>query len=376
LNSQNPSNLSRPYFENLNGLRAIGALAVFVFHAFLLGNEMWGDFYSSDTFQWITLVASKGNYGVSLFFVLSGFLITYLLMHEAKSTGKIAVFAFFMRRLLRIWPVYFIVVGFGFLIYPQLPYGVQTTHSGWMYAFFLSNIEEVRNGLNDSVNLLTITWSVSIEEQFYLAWVALMAIFPFLRKAKGFLPYLVLIAISSIAFRWLHVNDYQTLYYHTFAVMSDLALGGLLAYACFHWNFQRYFESTPRWLSTAIYALGILLIVGVRKVFVGDLIFLEKIILGFFFVFVIADQTFGKNSIFKSDKIPGFFKLGTISYGFYMYHCIVLYYVQVLFTQMNWTANLLHFSLYFLLSLILTLVLSSLSYRFVEKPVLKLKRRF
>lgn len=376
MNSQNSSNLSRPYFENLNGLRAIGALSVFVFHAFLLGNEIWGDFTQTNPFQWTMIISSKGNYGVSLFFVLSGFLITYLLMHEAKAKGSISVINFFIRRLLRIWPVYFIVVGFGFLVYPHLPFGIQTSHSGWMYVFFLSNIEEIRNGLHDAVNLLTITWSVSIEEQFYMAWVVLMAIFPLLRKAKGFLPYLVLITISSLVFRWFYTDDYQTLYYHTFAVMSDLALGGLLAYSCFHWKWQKYFETVPKWMNLLIYLTGTLLILGVRKVFTGDLIFLEKIVLGVFFVYVIADQTFGKFSFFKADKLPFFFQLGTISYGFYMYHCIVLYYMQVLFSENQWTDNLIHFILYFLISLILTIVISGASYKFIEKPILKLKRHF
>ncbi|MDB2657553.1 hypothetical protein N9Y60_05785 [Crocinitomicaceae bacterium] len=101
MNSQNTSKLSHPYFENLNGLRAIGALSVFVFHSFLLGNEIWGDFYQSKYFQIAVQVFSKGNYGVSLFFVLSGFLITYLLLHEAKSKGAIGVFGFFMRLIMQ-----------------------------------------------------------------------------------------------------------------------------------------------------------------------------------------------------------------------------------------------------------------------------------
>lgn len=376
MNSQNTSNLSRPYFENLNGLRAIGALSVFVFHAFSLGNEIWGDFYQTKYFQVLAKVFSKGNYGVSLFFVLSGFLITYLLMHEAKSNGSIRVFGFFMRRLLRIWPVYFIVVGFGFLIYPHLPYGIETTNSGWMYAFFLSNIEEIRNGYRDAVNLLTITWSVSIEEQFYMAWVALMALFPFMRKAKGFLPYLILLVLGSIIFRWIYVDSFNTLYYHTFAVMSDLALGGIAAYACFHHSFQERISNVPKWLNVIIYLIGLGMILGARKVFFGDLIIIEKVILGFFFVYVILDQTFGQHSFFKADKIPTFFQIGTISYGFYMYHCIVIYYVQQILQEMGWTTNVLHFVLFFVLSLLLTVLISSMSYRFIEKPILRLKHHF
>jgi peptidoglycan/LPS O-acetylase OafA/YrhL len=337
---------------------------------------MWGDFYNGSLFKVVLQVCGKGNYGVSLFFVLSGFLITYLLMHEAKTKGSINIFRFFMRRLLRIWPVYFIVIGFGFLLFPELPFGIYTKNSGWMYAFFLSNIEEIRTGWNDSVNLLTVSWSVSIEEQFYMAWVTLMAVFPFLRKAKGFLPFLLLLVFASLVFRFIHADHFRTLYYHTFAVMSDLALGGLLAYGCFHWNIQERLANIPKWFTLTAYILGILAILGARKIFVGDLIVIEKVVLGFFFVFIIADQTFGKNSSFKADKLPFLFKIGTISYGFYMYHCIVLYYIQMLFQVNGWSENILHFILYFLTSLAGTLVVSSLSYRFVEKPILGLKRFF
>lgn len=376
MNSQNTSNLSRPYFENFNGLRAIGALSVFVFHAFLLGNEIWGDFYQSKYFQMAVQVFSKGNYGVSLFFVLSGFLITYLLLFEAKSKGSIHIFGFFMRRLLRIWPVYFIVVGFGFLIYPYLPFGIETTNSGWMYAFFLSNIEEIRNGYRDAVNLLTISWSVSIEEQFYMGWVALMAIFPFMRKANGFLPYLVLLTIASIVFRWVHVDSFNTLYYHTFAVMSDLAIGGITAYACFHWNFQSRIQQTPKWANILIYTTGIGLILAARKVFIGELIIVEKLILGLFFSYVILDQAYGNNSFFKADQLPLFKRFGTISYGFYMYHCIVIYYVQQWFKTQEWTENPVYFVLFFLISLVITAVISAISYRTIERPILRLKKYF
>ncbi|MDB2657163.1 hypothetical protein N9Y60_03815, partial [Crocinitomicaceae bacterium] len=176
--------------------------------------------------------------------------------------------------------------------------------------------------------------------------------------------------------RWIYADSFNTLYYHTFAVMSDLALGGIAAYACFHWNFQDLISNVPKWLNVLIYVLGLGMILGTRKIFVGDFIVVEKLILGCFFVYVILDQTFGKHSFFKADKIPTFFRIGTISYGFYMYHCIVIYYVQQLFREMGWTTNIFHFVLFFVTALLLTALVSSVSYRFIEKPILGLKRQF
>lgn len=378
MNLQNTGNLSKPYFENLNGLRTIGALSVFLFHAFLLGYEDWGSFYDGDVFQIIFQVMRKGNYGVNLFFVLSGFLITYLLLHEAATRGSINIRGFFMRRLLRIWPVYFVVIGFGFLLFPHLPYGLQTTNSGWMYSFFLSNFEEIYNGFRDPVNLLTITWSVSIEEQFYMGWVVLMAILPFLRKGKGFLPYLLLLVVISIVFRLFHIEDQITLYYHTLAVVSDLAIGGLLAYACFHYNWHEKFRAIPLWVNIGVYLATVGCILGSRILFPVSSIFLafEKIVLGLLFAYIVFDQAFGTHSPFKADRIPFFNKLGQISYGMYMYHSIVLYFMLKLFVDLGWTTHIGYFVLYFILSLALTIAISAFSYRFMERPLLKLKRYF
>ncbi len=376
MDSRNTSKLSHPYFHNLNGLRAVGALSVFLFHAFLLGHEIWGSFYESSIFQGITKIMSKGNYGVSLFFVLSGFLISYLLMHESQTKGKIYVFGFFMRRLLRIWPVYFLVILFGFVLFPLLPNGIETINSPCYYSFFLSNFEEIRVGFRDAVNFLTITWSVSIEEQFYMSWVFLMALFPFFRKGKFFLPYFILLIGISLIARWFLRDSEVALYYHTLAVVSDLGIGGLLAYGCFHWNWGQRFPSIPVSLNILIYLTGFAVILGVRILFPGDLIVLEKVVLGCFFAYVIFDQAFGTNTFFQADKLPVFFELGKISYGFYMYHCIVIYYVQVAFAEMHLTNHLGYFVLYLILSFVLTFLLSWASYKWMEQPILRLKKRW
>ena len=376
MESRNTNKLSHPYFENLTGLRAIGALSVFLFHAFLENSDNWGEFYSSSTMQVITKIFSKGNYGVSLFFVLSGFLITYLLLHEAKVNKQINVFGFFMRRLLRIWPLYFLIVGFGFLIYPHFIGGVHTSNSPVMYSLFLSNFEEIFNGFRDPVNMLTITWSVSIEEQFYISWVLLMVLFPFMRKGKGFLPYFLLLIVVSLVFRWYLRSDYTALYYHTCTVMSDLAIGGILAYSCFRYHIQQRLQQIPRSFNLIVYPLGIALIVGSRFVFQGDLIVIEKVVIGIFFAYIIFDQAFGKHSVLKVDKVPLLFQLGTISYGFYMYHIIVLHYLHTLVFEHYLNESIFYFLLYILLAFAFTYVISYLSYHYFEKPILRLKKSF
>ena len=190
--------IERPFFNNLNGLRFVGALTVLIFHCFTLQREIWGDFYNGTIFHFVFSVASKGHLGVNLFFVLSGFLITYLLLHEYARTGKINILNYLLRRFLRIWPLYFLVVLFGFFLFPKLPYGVVTIHEFWRFALFLSNFDEIIHGINDKINFLSATWSVSIEEQFYLVWGFLLGLIPF-KKSFSFPVFFIVIILGSTA---------------------------------------------------------------------------------------------------------------------------------------------------------------------------------
>ena len=108
------------FFKGLNELRAIAALAVVFHHIESYKSE---DSLASVIHipQLSYFVSNLGNHGVHLFFVLSGFLITYLLFVEQERFGKINVKDFYIRRVLRIWPLYYLIVFLSFFIVPLLP---------------------------------------------------------------------------------------------------------------------------------------------------------------------------------------------------------------------------------------------------------------
>jgi peptidoglycan/LPS O-acetylase OafA/YrhL len=104
------------YFPSLNGLRFIAAFMVFLLH---FAKQNWGenfDYNPEDNFIYKSVL---GDVGVTLFFVLSGFLITYLLLTEQARTSTINIGKFYLRRILRIWPLYFlmilITIGYGLI---------------------------------------------------------------------------------------------------------------------------------------------------------------------------------------------------------------------------------------------------------------------
>lgn len=366
---------SKFHFPHLTGMRFLAAMAVLLFHTFGLGREIWGDFSEKWDFQILAKLMNKGHLGVSFFFVLSGFLLTSILLRELKIKGEINVKAFVLRRILRIWPLYFLVILFGFFVFPLLPFGQETTHEFWRYAFFLSNIDEIIHGMNDPLNFLTATWSISVEEQFYFFWVFVLLVLPF-QKNRHFFVFFGLTILLTLIFRSMHYSDERTIYFHTLSVVSDFAIGGILALLSLQKGFKNWFKHLARWKIILFYLLGFSVFYLETKIFQGSLFIFERIVVACFFGFFIAEQLLASHSFFKVDSIPVLSRLGEWTYGLYLFHCVWIYYVQSIFVANQWTTQIHHFVLYLLLIVGLSIASSFLSYRYFEQPFLNLKKRF
>lgn len=151
----------RYYRPELDALRFFAFLCVFFFHA--------GAYVSVDPvkYEWLSRVRAVGLFGVPIFFLLSAFLITELLFRERERTGRIHIPSFYMRSILRIWPLYFTAFfGLAFLNYVWPGIGTDNHHAWMAFTFLCGNWYIFHHGwLAPSIDPL---WSVSIEEQFYL----------------------------------------------------------------------------------------------------------------------------------------------------------------------------------------------------------------
>ncbi|MDG1915367.1 MAG: acyltransferase [Crocinitomix sp.] len=360
------------YFPNLDAARFLAAFAVFMLH---FSNEIRGLYPAiseSSIFKAFYLFTSKGSLGVNFFFVLSGFLITFLILNERKNFGKFHLGKFLIRRTLRIWPLYFIIGIIGFVIFPLLFSDYFTLHDPLYYFFFLANFDEIWVGNNDSINFLTSPWSVAVEEQFYLFWgIALFALFKLKTIKLEFL--IAALYVASFIFQYLNWTDDKIIYHHTLAVCQDILMGAFIGVNLFHRRKWLDKLKSMRKIGVVImYALGLMLCLAKNKLFGGQLIIFERSVLSLFFAFVILDQIRGAHSFFKFGRIKAFNYLGKISYGIYMYHLVVMYLLLRFIPFENFSV-IASAGIFFILSAALTFMGSDLSYRFIESKFLSLK---
>ncbi len=366
------------YFPNLDALRFFSFFAIFIAHMVsVLTPDFAGHTLLLAIIPYFQLDAI-GLVGINLFFVLSAFLITFLMYEEKAATGYFSFTKYYLRRTLRIWPLYFLIVFIGFVGIPVFKHlqGIPYTETAniWYYIFFISNIHIMYIG-EPFTPVLAVLWSLAIEEQFYLIWPFLNTFFP---KGREILLFLLLIA-GSLAFRYFHINNGKEMFYHPFSIMSDFGIGGLLAYFSFRKNSLFHMLSNMGKGIIALVYLGLFtLIYFYFHIFHYTFFYVgERCIWGLFTGFIIFEQCFCKNSLFKFGRIKLFGELGKRSYGLYCYHEIgILAGLNALgfLTRYNLFLNKLYAEP--LLALAVTICLAYISYNYFEKPFLKLKSRF
>lgn len=356
------------YFKDLDAIRTIAAMMVFCTHATKLGS------IKNDNQYLRNLLGTffDGATGVLIFFVLSGFLITYLILSEVKQKGSFDLRNFYLRRILRIWPLYFSLLIFAYFIYlPVLGHysnidvaGIRS-HAGY-YFCMLSNFDLLRSTTGDFIPV-GITWSVAIEEQFYLVWPLLFFFVPVKRYQYIFYASLLV----SLVFKIYNYDRHLVLYYHSLGVVPYLAIGGLAAYYSLNSErFRNWFSNGSKWF---IYAGGFLFLY-LRNFFDINPIIIT-LIEALFFAWVIVDQSHNKQSPIKFSKLAILTRWGKYTYGIYMLHQTVLFSILALLNYLGKNDLTTNIAINYLIGLPLTLILAYASYHLLEKRFLILKSR-
>lgn len=290
------------YIPELQGLRGLAVLAVLIYHCHprLAGT-------------WLHYPALWGWAGVNLFFVLSGFLITSILL-EARDKDKYFR-NFYARRALRIWPVYLLVLAVCYLNAPWfvgLPISTAfRTAPWWAYLLFLQNLLHL--ALPPAINQ---TWSLAIEEQYYFLWAPIVR---FLRSPWSLAILLVAILIACPIIRFAHPSWLTPT--HTLVHLDGIALGSLIALCLYAWPLAR-----QTWLRIGI--LGMILGFTATATIAGGTAFLDSALALAFSGAVLCclASTGARTPLHAILRRGPLAYYGRISYGLYMIHIGVFIY--------------------------------------------------
>lgn len=353
----------------LDGIRGAAAAAVFIYH---YGG---GAHSSNPALHWLGEVIHLGWVGVSLFFVLSGFLISGILLDSFERPGWWKTF--YIRRTLRIFPLYYAALSGGVLVLLVLRVGLSSISPVWPFFFYLQDIPGiVRFDILSPLLVLGHFWSLAVEEQFYLVWPFLLA----LASRRGQVRQLCLVVcFLSLIFRICVFSfhlDWQWAGYFIGGRAGDMAAGGFLASSLRDTGRDRPWIIRSAKLVLAVSAVGALtIIVLTRETGAGDPWFgtLGVAFLSGLFAAMIALslQPGWTQRLFTLSFLRW---LGKISYGIYVYH-LLLYPVFAWLTARILTASAgeEYQLLLGAIAMAGTLLVASVSFSTLESGFLRLK---
>ena len=367
------------YHPALDGLRALAVISVMAFHA-----SIWDKHY-----QW-----TGGWLGVDVFFVLSGFLITRLLLVEFERRQRIKLRSFYVRRVLRLYPLIALVLAFVVTNhYLKLgPAILRPTRAGISgIAFYYSNWVIVHAGSNKPLGTFSHLWTLSIEEQFYVVWplvVLCLLLVGFRRRGIALVSAAGTAAVALYRYRivwnaWhfgahnpftfgLRTRAHLDWYYSSFAHTDGLLIGAFLA-AVLSFDARRPPQAVSRLLGVlAPIALAGDVFIAYRVGSGSSDYWLASwglIVFNALAMLLVAHLVLSTSSLLTSSlALRPLVWIGRRSYGIYVFNLPILFYLQQHFHRRPEQVTVL--------GTVLTFALAGISYRWFEQPFLRLKSRF
>lgn len=342
------------YRPALDGVRGVAILGVLAFHTHHL-------------FGWSLL--KGGNAGVDIFFVLSGFLITALLLEEWEQAGAISLKSFYWRRALRLVPALLILLTVLYFLSDILFKATEAddTRRGMPIAFLYAS-DVALAFFNIRLGALQHTWSLAMEEHFYLIWPLLLLGALKLGIGRKKLVVITLLLAFASAFHRATLQQFGALpvrTYYGIDTRADGLLIGCAAGLCVSWGLFRLHSLRPLLAPALIFIVVCMLATGFESPFMH---------LGGFTVLASATAVLLVNMVLSpASFLRGLLEfgplvwLGRISYGVYLWHYPVFKAASVL--SLGWPLKLS-------IATAATLLVSSLSYYLLERPALSLKKKF
>ena len=356
------------YRPELDVLRFFAFLAVFLYH---FNHPV--EFYVQHGIPRAIAVAATsliegGVFGVDLFFVLSAYLITELLLREKEACGSLDVKGFYLRRILRIWPLYFFCIGLALL--PVFnPNHMFTWRHAAAYLLLAGNWSVIAWGwpLHSIIGPL---WTVSIEEQFYLLWPPIVRNLSRNSIASAAIGMLIISSATRITMVALH-GGMNSVWCNTLGRLDPIAAGVLIAAALRGGIPSLRLGTRFSMLVAGIVPLA--LVANYWKIHEPETLKWIPTLVGFPVVAVSCTLIMLAALGISTRPHGALLYLGKISYGLYVYHALgnvlsgKVIPVHTAFVQLALRPTM---------ALGITIMLAAASYTVLEKPFLKLKERF
>jgi peptidoglycan/LPS O-acetylase OafA/YrhL len=361
-----PEERSKLYFPQLDSIRGISFIAIFLFHTVRLNYNYAGN-YGKYLFNNLPLA-------IDVFFILSSFLLTYLALNEYKKRGNFSFQNYFTRRVLRIWPLYYFILILGFIVFPfvaNLLHYKMTLPEPLYYVFFIANFYTINH-----VFFLKLLWTISVEEQFYLLWGFCLRFF-----YKNLYVIIAILFLVSISYTVYAICNRTSFYFNSLTYLFDFASGALSALLIFkNKKVVGTFCNLSKSATLVFYCylpLHFTLFYILEKNTTGITSNLVGLADRYVFIFYIAAfiieqmKNIKRTLIFTRNKFLIY--TGKISYGLYCYHGISIMVINLLFQHFNiaihnWVMVLIYF--------ILNYFIATISYFYLETPFLKLKEKW
>jgi peptidoglycan/LPS O-acetylase OafA/YrhL len=350
------SKLSLPYIPEFDGLRGVAVLGVFAFHLGFIDG---------------------GYLGVDLFFVLSGFLITTLLIHEKTTSGSISIQRFWIRRVRRLLPallLFLIVVGILIQIYSEESSYLRIRNDMLATMLYVANWRSIFAehdywALFSSSSPLSHTWSLAIEEQFYLFWpIVVVGSFSISKTPLNLLTKIAIyggfLSVFLLVFIYLSNNDAMSrVYYGTDTRISAILFGAALSV------YQARSKSTkiasvviPRsvvWISIGYLTSSWFLLAGDNPLLYQGGLLLSSVSVVVVILAIIQKRSILLNRVLAFGPLRS---VGLISYGLYLWHYPIFIFIEEHYSWLNpyWSLCL---------KIVLTFIIATASYLFLELPI-------
>ena len=346
------------YRPELDCLRFFAFLFVFISHAFSIEPAYYTHLgLSQSAALWLSKVVGVGGLGVALFFVLSSYLITELLIREHNRSGKLDIKSFYVRRALRIWPLYFFFLILVYLTIPQSsPYALESKFILPMFLLVGNWAVIFYNGMGASV--AGPLWSISVEEQFYLAWPLVIARVGVKNLKRVCLVVIVFANLTRVVMEKRGAG-FVAFWCSTVTWMDAIAAGALIALLL------RGEAPRRTRIQRLLLGAGGIIIWVLQARFRHFLVYPD---VASYPLIIIGSVMMLLAMLGSRITNPILVYLGRISYGLYVYHVLALALVSFLFVKYS--------PVHAGAGLALTMLMAAASFRWLEEPFLKLKKRF